>query len=65
MTEEEFIALLKLEGKTLSVGKADEQGLMYMASVIVSKNIIHNYAYDTTREGTVQKLIKQHYANNR
>ena len=62
MSEDEFRALLAVEGKSLFLD--DVEGGSYMASVIVGKSIIYDYAYGTSKEDAIDKLIRRHYADN-
>lgn len=69
MTEDEFVALLAIEGKKLTVSGMGGDPQCYLATVryIVpsEKDRDPRYAIGNTRENTVQQMIRNYYADNR
>ena len=64
MTEDEFRALLAIEGKELgSMGRASDGVYFVVVSKIDSLNF-QDWAYGKTQDEAIQKLIAQHYADN-
>jgi len=62
MTEDEFRALLAIEGKTLEV--QDVSGLVYTAVVVIKNRTVTNLTYAKTKQEAIQNIIKIHYADN-
>ncbi len=76
MTEEEFVALLAIEGKKLVIDRTMARGsrknlytpVAYYAAHVHDPKYINWVAYTKqyrSRSYAVQKIIKEYYANNR
>lgn len=66
MTEDEFRALLAIEGKKLKVEKLNQASLYYVA--VIESEVENNdprFAVGKTHKDAVRNIIRHYYADNR